>query len=89
MRVARLVDSKGKIWSHTVVVKLPFVSYERIAASAAEVSDDDQLAEEQGAWYRPLFQFHIIISCLVVAALLCTMAGVGGVMLIEWLIEGL
>jgi hypothetical protein len=35
------------------------------------------------------FQFHFIISCLVVMLILCVMLGVGGVMLLEYLIEGL
>ncbi len=34
------------------------------------------------------FQFHIILSCLVVLLILCVMAGVGGIMLLEWLVEG-
>jgi hypothetical protein len=34
------------------------------------------------------FQFHYIISCLVVLLILCVMMGIGGVMLLQYLIEG-
>ncbi len=34
------------------------------------------------------FQFHIILSCLVVSLILCVMAGIGGLMVLQWLIEG-
>jgi len=34
------------------------------------------------------FQFHIAISCLVVMMILCVMLGVGGMTVLEWLIQG-
>jgi hypothetical protein len=34
------------------------------------------------------FQFHIVISCLVVMLILCVMFGVGGIMILQYLIEG-
>ncbi|MBI1876835.1 MAG: hypothetical protein HYR94_01110 [Chloroflexi bacterium] len=34
------------------------------------------------------FQFHIIASCLVVLLIACVMAGVGGMSVLRWLIEG-
>jgi len=34
------------------------------------------------------FQFHIIISCLLVMLILCVMFGIGGIMLLQYLIEG-
>jgi hypothetical protein len=34
------------------------------------------------------FQFHIVISCLVVMLILCVMAGVGGIMILQYLVEG-
>lgn len=34
------------------------------------------------------FEFHIVASCLVVMLLICAMAGVGGMSLLQWLIEG-
>ena len=34
------------------------------------------------------FQFHYIISCLVVMLILCVMLGVGGIMLLQYLVEG-
>jgi hypothetical protein len=43
--------------------------------------------KERGGW-RQYFQFHIIASCLVVLLLACIMAGVGGMNVLRWLIEG-
>ncbi|HMQ52330.1 MAG TPA: hypothetical protein PKE64_18010 [Anaerolineae bacterium] len=34
------------------------------------------------------FQFHIVMSCLVVVLLACVMFGTGGVTMLRWLIEG-
>jgi hypothetical protein len=44
--------------------------------------------EEKGG-IRQFFQLHIILSCLIVMLILCVMAGVGGMSLLEWIIEGL
>ncbi|MCL4301599.1 MAG: hypothetical protein KJ077_38215 [Anaerolineae bacterium] len=37
---------------------------------------------------RQYFQFHIIASCLVIVLIACAMAGVGGMSVLRWLIEG-
>lgn len=37
---------------------------------------------------RQYFQFHIIASCMVIILLACAMAGVGGMSVLRWLIEG-
>jgi hypothetical protein len=34
------------------------------------------------------FQFHIVASCLVILVIVCAMAGVGGMSVLRWLIEG-
>lgn len=34
------------------------------------------------------FQFHIVVSCLIVLLILCVMLGVGGVTVLEWLLQG-
>lgn len=34
------------------------------------------------------FQFHIVASCFVIFLIFCTMAGVGGMSVLRWLIEG-
>jgi len=44
--------------------------------------------EEERKGLSRFFQFHIIISCLVVLLILCIISGIGGVMLLQWLIEG-
>ncbi len=43
--------------------------------------------ERQGL-FAQFFQFHIIVSCLVVLLIICVIAGVGSVTLLEWLITG-
>ncbi len=35
-----------------------------------------------------LFQFHIVISCLVVSLIICIMTSMGGFTVLQWLIEG-
>jgi hypothetical protein len=42
---------------------------------------------EKGGITR-FFEFHIVISCLVVSLIVCVMTGMGGLSLLEWLIEG-
>ena len=44
--------------------------------------------EERGG-FRQFFQLHIVLSCLVILLIGCIMAGVGGVSLLEWIIESL
>ncbi|MBN1221059.1 MAG: hypothetical protein JXM69_19210 [Anaerolineae bacterium] len=53
---------------------------DRVYQTSAEEPEKSGLAQ--------FFQFHLIVSCLVVFLILCVMAGVGGVMLLQWLIEG-
>jgi hypothetical protein len=34
------------------------------------------------------FQFHIVASCLVILLIVCVMLGIGGISVLQWLIEG-
>jgi F0F1-type ATP synthase membrane subunit c/vacuolar-type H+-ATPase subunit K len=43
-------------------------------------------AEKRG--FSQLFQFHIIISCLLVSLIICVMTSMGGFAVLQWLIEG-
>ena len=43
---------------------------------------------ERTGWLSSFFQFHIIISCLVVLLLICVMLGIGGITFLQWFIEG-
>ncbi len=45
-------------------------------------------AEPEKKGLAQFFQFHIIVSCLLVLLVLCAIAGVGGMMVLQWLIEG-
>ena len=44
--------------------------------------------DESPGRFTQFFQFHYIVSCLVVALLACVMFGTGGVTVLRWLIEG-
>lgn len=44
--------------------------------------------EEAPGGFTQFFQFHYIVSCLVVVLLACVMFGTGGVTVLRWLIEG-
>ena len=44
--------------------------------------------EEERRGISRFFEFHIIASCLVILLIVCAMAGVGGMSLLGWLIEG-
>ena len=75
----RTTSSAG---SGTAVYPLP-------STTPAGEPDDQTIAEEPGKKGLAQFlQLHIILSCLVVSLILCIMSGVGGFMLLQWLIEG-
>ncbi len=44
--------------------------------------------EPDEPWYRGLFQFHVVLSCLVVVLLLCVVFGMAGFSILQWLVEG-
>jgi hypothetical protein len=44
--------------------------------------------QKESGGLRQYFQFHIIASCMVILLLACAMAGVGGMSVLRWLIEG-
>jgi hypothetical protein len=58
-----------------------------VAARPADRPLTGMRDRERGGW-RQYFQFHIIASCLVILMLACVMAGVGGMSVLRWLIEG-
>ncbi len=43
---------------------------------------------ERKPWYGFIFEFHVLVSCMVVMLIACVMFGVGGMTLLQWLIEG-
>jgi hypothetical protein len=51
-------------------------------------SDDDEQEDNAPRGMAQFFQFHIVMSCLVVLLLVCVMFGTGGVTMLRWLIEG-
>jgi hypothetical protein len=57
------------------------------AAGPANTSIPLEREKERGGLAQ-YFQFHIIASCLVVLLIMCVMAGVGGMSVLRWLIEG-
>jgi hypothetical protein len=60
------------------------------AAAAPSLPEEHNLGDEEPPkkGLAQFFQFHIIISCLLVLLILCVIASVGGMMLLQWLIEG-
>jgi hypothetical protein len=69
----------------------PVSGLEQAAAAPAAANHESyqpfpQESEKTGL--GQFFQFHYIISCLVVMLILCVMLGVGGIMLLQYLIEG-
>jgi len=57
-----------------------------VAGDYADYQPATEGSEKRGI--GQFFQFHIIISCLVVLLILCIMSGIGGIMLLQYLIEG-
>lgn len=47
-----------------------------------------QFGETEKGGIRQFFQFHIVMSCLIVSLIVCVMTGIGGMTLLQWLIEG-
>ena len=61
------------------------------ASSASQPAASGPIAlgrEKERSSLAQFFQFHIIASCLVVLLIMCVMAGVGGMSVLRWLIEG-
>jgi len=44
--------------------------------------------EEERRRFSQFFQFHIVASCLIVLLIVCVMLGVGGMSVLQWLVEG-
>jgi hypothetical protein len=66
---------------------LPPVSRTTAAPAAAAPFLPTQAEKEKGG-FRQYLQFHYIASCLVITVIFCAIAGVGGMNLLRWLIEG-
>lgn len=59
------------------------------SSAAADYNVYQPTAEEsEKRGIGQFFQFHYVISCLVVMLILCVMLGVGGIMVLQYLIEG-
>lgn len=54
----------------------------------AALPSGGRLRQKEATGWRQYFQFHIVASCLVIMLLACVMAGVGGMNVLRWLIEG-
>jgi len=51
-------------------------------------SIEPELGESKPGWFRQFFQFHIVVSCLVILLLVCVVLTIGGMTALQWLIEG-
>ena len=68
---------------------IPAVSGSEMSVTATPAADSGYYIEDEPTGrFDQLFQFHIVLSCLVVLVLLCIMAGIGGFMMLQWFVEG-
>ena len=44
--------------------------------------------EDERPWWQNIFQFHIVVSCMVVILLLCVVFGMAGFTILQWLVQG-
>jgi hypothetical protein len=72
------------------VIAIPTDLPERVEPRLLAASTETDVKVDLGPKRRfsELFQFHFIISCLVVLLILCVMSGLGGMTVLQWLIEG-
>jgi len=55
---------------------------------AAAFAPAPNYSEEASPWYKQLFQFHFVVSCLAVLLILCAVMGVFGMTVLQWLVGG-
>ncbi len=68
---------------------MPGLEHAAVPPSVADYEGYQQAADEsEKRGIGQFFQFHYIISCLVVMLIMCVMLGVGGIMLLQYLVEG-
>jgi hypothetical protein len=58
------------------------------AAPAPSPVREREQPEEPAGRFAQFFQFHILMSCLVVMLIACAVFGVAGMTLLEYLVEG-
>ncbi len=68
-----------------IEVTPPDLPPEQLAHLEARIGNDQP---DQPSRWSHFFQFHIVVSCLVVLLLACIMFGVVSVTVLQWLIEG-
>ena len=88
--------AEGKATSYPGTVTLPDSPTAQVTAAPASaqvlpqrsVVPDLSPAEDDSPWWRNLFQFHIVLSCMVVILLLCVVFGMAGFTILQWLVQG-
>jgi hypothetical protein len=58
----------------------------QLLLAGPQATEPDPAAEPAG-WFARFFQFHIVVSCLVLVLLSCVMLGMFGMTVLQWLIE--
>lgn len=88
--------AEGKASGYSSVLSVPDTAMlppgpggEALLPSAAPAGYSPAYADEPGEpWYRAFFQFHVVLSCMVVLLLLCVVFGMAGFSILQWLVEG-
>lgn len=57
-------------------------------AVSGEVLFSPAVEREKRGGLSQFFSFHIVLSCAAILLIACVMMGIGGISLLEWLIEG-
>ncbi len=57
-------------------------------AAPGEVPRRTRQVTQPGRRYAQFFQFHVLASCLIVLLIVCVVLGVGGMSVLQYLIEG-
>ncbi len=57
-------------------------------AAPGELPVQARPVAKPGRRFTQFFQFHVVASCLIVLLIVCVMLGVGGMSVLQWLIEG-
>lgn len=93
-RRTRALSQSDVFPSLVAAANIPLLTAGANAASASQpIPDANRMAaarmrSRETGGLRQYFQFHIIASCLVIILLACAMAGVGGMSVLRWLVEG-
>jgi len=59
----------------------------QLLLAGPQAAEPEPAGDEPAGWFARFFQFHIVVSCLVLVLLSCVMLGMFGMTVLQWLIE--